>query len=309
MKSSALVFLAAFIALAASWGGFVLAPQLQLGQSQPTAVGPGSDLYPLARPGLAKQGAEVYRSLGCVYCHSQQVGQEGVQAEIVLTDAGTNAAATLAVLGKLNSALANPDTLTALPKTLIPVADTSAAAPILKAIASVGAKVQVVVTALGPDISRGWGRRRTVAQDYVYDLPVQPGTRRAGPDLANVGSRLPDANWHLRHLYAPRADVVGSTMPPYRFLFEKRRVSKASDALQLSGEFAATAGYEIIPTEDARALAAYLVSLRAETPLFEAPFTAPTAPEVSTNAPPSTNKVASLPYTIGELQKLPESAK
>jgi cytochrome c oxidase cbb3-type subunit 2 len=98
-------------------------------------------------------------------------------------------------------------------------------------------------------------------------------------------------------------------MPPYRFLFEKRRVSKASDALQLSGEFAATAGYEIIPTEDARALAAYLVSLRAETPLFEAPFTAPTAPEVSTNAPPSTNKVASLPYTIGELQKLPESAK
>lgn len=309
MKSSALVFLAAFIALSASWGGFVLAPQLQLGQSQPTAVGPGSDLYPVARPGLAQQGAEVYRSLGCVYCHSQQVGQEGVQAEIILTDAGTNSAATLAVLGQLNSALANPDTLTALPKTLIPVADTGVAAPILKAIGSVGAKAQVVVTAVGPDIARGWGRRRTVAQDYIHDLPVQPGTSRAGPDLANVGSRRPDANWHLRHLYAPKADVSNSTMPPYRFLFEQRKVSHAPAALKLYGEFAAPDGYEMVPTEDARALAAYLVSLCAETPLFEAPFTAPTAPEVSTNAPSSTNKVASLPYTVGELQKLPESAE
>jgi cbb3-type cytochrome oxidase cytochrome c subunit len=286
VKSSALIFLAAFLALSASWGGFVLAPQLQLGQSQPAAVGPGSDLYPVARPGLAKQGAEVYRSLGCVYCHSQQVGQEGVKCEVVLTDAGTNAAATLAVLGKLNAALASSDTLTALPRTLVTVADMVAAAPILKALGSVGAKAQVVVTALGPDIARGWGRRRTVAQDYVYDLPVQPGTRRAGPDLANVGSRLPDPNWHLRHLYAPQADVVGSTMPPYRFLFEPHRVSSASDALKLSGVFSAPAGYEIVPTEDARALAAYLVSLRAEWPLFEAPFTSPVAPPAPvTNSP------------------------
>jgi len=287
MKSSALVFLAAFISLSLSWGGFVLGPQLQLGQSQPTAVGPGNDLYPLARPGLAKQGAEVYRALGCVYCHSQQVGQEGVKCEIVLTDAGTNATATLAVLCKFDSALANPDTLAVLPRTLLPVADMSAATPILKAIGAVGAKAQVVVTTLGPDIARGWGRRRTVAQDYVYDMPVQPGTRRAGPDLANIGTRLPDVNWHLRHLYAPQADVIGSTMPPYRFLFEQRKASQALHALQLSGKFAPPAGYEIIPTDDARALAAYLVSLHAETPLFEAPYTAPSAPPSGANSPPA----------------------
>jgi hypothetical protein len=42
---------------------------------------------------------------------------------------------------------------------------------------------------------------------------------------------------------------------------------------------------EIVPTDEARALAAYLVSLRADVPLFEAPFTAPAPPPVATNSP------------------------
>jgi cbb3-type cytochrome oxidase cytochrome c subunit len=299
VKSAATVFLAAFVALSASWAGFVLAPQLQLGQGQPTALGPGSDLYPVARPGLARQGAEVYRSLGCVYCHSQQVGQDGVKCEVILTNAGTNATATLAALGKLNSALANAGTLAGLPKTLMSVADMDAAAPILKVIGAAGAKAQVLVTAVGPDISRGWGRRRTVAQDYVFDSPVQPGTRRAGPDLANVGARLADPNWHLRHLYAPPSEIKGSTMPPYRFLFEKRRAGQAAspEALKLSGEVVGTAGYEIVPTEEALALAAYLVSLHAEAPLFEAPLTPPPAPASAT----ATNAMTVIPYAAKEL--------
>ena len=77
MKSSSIIFLAAFIALSASWGGFVLVPQLQLGRADQAKTVPAEDKYPIARPGLAQQGAEVYRSLGCVYCHSQQVGQTG----------------------------------------------------------------------------------------------------------------------------------------------------------------------------------------------------------------------------------------
>jgi cytochrome c oxidase cbb3-type subunit II len=164
----------------------------------------------------------------------------------------------------------------------------NAADPMLKAIGAAGAKAQVLVSAVGPDISRGWGRRRTVAQDYVFDLPVQPGARRAGPDLANVGRRQPDANWQLRHLYAPASEVTGSLMPPYRFLFELRKVGKpaSASALQFSGAFAPPAGYEIVPTEAARALAAYLVSLHADAPLFESPFTAPAAPPApATNAP------------------------
>ncbi len=288
MKSSALVFLAAFIALSASWGGFVLAPQLQLGRTAQVKTGPAQDNYPVARPGLAAQGAEVYRSLGCVYCHSQSVGQEGVKCEIILIDAGTNATATLAALGKLNRELDKPQTLALLPKVILQVADMNAADPILKAIGAAGAKAQVLVNAVGPDISRGWGRRRTVAQDYLYDLPVQPGSRRVGPDLANLGLRMPDVNWQLRHLYAPAATVPGSTMPPYRFLFEFRKIGRqpSASALQLSGKDAPPAGYEIVPTEAARALATYLVSLRANAPLFESPFTAPAAPPVvTTNSP------------------------
>ena len=298
MKSSALVFLAAFIALSASWGGFVLAPQLQLGRAAQVKTVPAQDNYPVARPGLAAQGAEVYRSLGCVYCHSQSVGQEGVKCEIVLTDAGTNVAATLAALVKLNAAIGQADPLTTLPKTLMQVADLNAADPILKAIGAAGAKAQVLVSALGPDISRGWGRRRTVAQDYLYDSPVQPGSRRAGPDLANVGLRLPDVNWQLRHLYAPAALVPGSTMPPYRFLFAERKLKPGQppspNAIPLiaAGMFldiskdTGPADREIVPTDEARSLAAYLVSLRADAPLFESPFTAPAAPPApATNSP------------------------
>ena len=90
-----------------------------------------------------------------------------------------------------------------------------------------GAKAQVWIVPVGPDLARGWGRRRTVAEDFLFDSSGDAGPQRVGPDLANVGLRLPDANWHLRHLYAPRLHEKGSTMPPYRFLFEKRRIGRS----------------------------------------------------------------------------------
>ena len=305
MRSSAIVFLAAFIALSASWGGFVLAPQLQLGRA-PLEKPTGSEtLYPVARPGLATQGAEVYTSLGCVYCHSQQVGQDGVKCEIVLSDAGTNEPAVRTVLAKL---LGKPETLANLPRVILSVPNVAAADAILKPLAEAGAKAQVEIVPQGTDISRGWGKRRSVAQDFAYDLPVQLGTRRAGPDLANVGMRLPDMNWQLRHLYAPRSEVKDSTMPPYRFLFEERRAGQGhpDEALALPAG-TVPQGIEIVPTDAARALAAYLVSLRADAPLFEAPYTPPPAPAApTTNAPALTNRVAVHPYTAAELLGLHE---
>ena len=115
------------------------------------------------------------------------------------------------------------------------------------------------------------------------------GTQRLGPDLANVGVRKPDAQWHLMHLYAPELMVTNSTMPPYRFLFEKRKIRQAvsPDALPLEGELAPETGYEIVPTDDATALVAYLLSLNSDVPLFEAPFTSASVPveEPATNAP------------------------
>lgn len=280
MKSSSIVFLAAFVALSASWAGFVLVPQIQFGGADQAKSIPSGDKYPLARPGLAAQGAEVYRSLGCVYCHSQQVSQQGVKVEVVLIDAGTNAANVFSAFVKVKPELAKPETLVGLPKAIAEVADINSADPLIKAVSEAGGKIEANVVALGVDISRGWGRRRSVAQDYVYDAVVQPGTRRAGPDLANVGVRLGDANWQMHHLYAPQSVVKDSTMPAYRFLFEKRKLGKApsSDALQLAGESAPPAGFEVVPTERAQALVAYLLSLRAEAPLFESPVTPPPAP-------------------------------
>ena len=105
MNYGPLIFLAAFFALASSWCGFVLTPQLQIGRLQQTnTLGTASTTYPVARPGLARQGLEVYRANGCAYCHSQQVGQTGTVLEIALTEAGTNQAATIAALLSLANA-------------------------------------------------------------------------------------------------------------------------------------------------------------------------------------------------------------
>src|SRR5205823_9149365 len=127
---------------------------------------------------------------------------------------------------------------------------------------------------VGSYIARGWGKRRTVAEDFLFDSPVLLGSQRIGPDLANVGARPLDAHWHLLHLYAPQLEVKGSTMPPFRFLFEKRKIERmrSADALELPAEFAPSAGFEIIPKREAKELVAYLLSLRADAPIFPTPM-------------------------------------
>src|SRR5213082_554043 len=98
MNYGPLIFLAAFFAMAASWFGFVLTPQMQVGHMQQTTTIPAGDTYPLARSGLAREGLEVYRANGCAYCHSQQVRQTGTVCDIVITEAGTNQPAALKAL-------------------------------------------------------------------------------------------------------------------------------------------------------------------------------------------------------------------
>jgi cytochrome c oxidase cbb3-type subunit 2 len=176
-----------------------------------------------------------------------------------------------------------------LPKVFFRSSNRQAANAAAKTLNATSAKAQLWIVPVGPDITRGWGRRRSVAEDYLFDSPVMPGSQRVGPDLANVGARLPDANWQLRHLYAPRLEAKESTMPPYRFLFEKRPVGRrpSPEALTLVGDLAPGPGYEIVPRPAAKALAAYLISLRADAPLFDAPLSvpAPAGPPASTNAP------------------------
>jgi cbb3-type cytochrome oxidase cytochrome c subunit len=315
MNYGPLVFLAAFFALASSWCGFVLTPQLQIGRLQQTNTVSGAvATYSVARPGLARQGLEVYRANGCAYCHSQQVGQSGTVVEIALTEAGTNQAATVAALLSLakttndesavwtalpaldlhGSDASATNLLSALPRAFLRGSNPAAAKAAVKALDSTSAKAELRIVPVGPDLARGWGKRRTVAEDFLFDSPVMPGSQRVGPDLADVGTRLPDVQWQLLHLYAPQLVVKGSAMPPYRFLFEKRAIErgKSPEALALSGKFAPTPGYEVVPKPAAKALAAYLVSLHTDAPLFNAPMTVASAAAVTTTNSSATSEPA-----------------
>jgi hypothetical protein len=191
--------------------------------------------------------------------------------------------------------------LTGLPRTILRTADKDTVDAAAKQFSGTGARIATRIVPTGPDIARGWGLRRTVAQDYLFDYPVQVGLQRSGPDLSNVGMRLPDARWHLLHLYNPQLGVKGSTMPAYRFLFEERKLKHGQNPPPDAIPWTATGRFfdiskdtgrasEIVPKPEAKALVAYLLSLRADAPLFEAPLTpfAPGGVASGTNAPAAT---------------------
>ncbi len=138
----------------------------------------------------AARGREVYVSLGCVYCHSQQPRDPSV----------------------------------------------------------------------APDAERGWGRT-AVPADFIYDSPHLLGTMRTGPDLLNIGARQPSSDWHLAHLYNPRAVSPGSIMPSYPFLFQVVDQPAADDVtVPLPPDYVPENGV-VIARRDALALVQYLKEL------------------------------------------------
>jgi cytochrome c oxidase cbb3-type subunit 2 len=197
------LFFGVFVLFAAAWLGLVAYPYLTfagLRQSKDDATGA---LAPLGNPGTAAQGARIYATNGCLYCHSQFVRAQDE----------------------------------------------------------------------GNDIDRKWGTRRTVARDYMFDRQVFLGTSRLGADLSNVGVRQTDPQWFYRVLYSPQTMSPEVSMPAYRWLFETRQIQgqPSVDALKLEGAEAPSPGYEIVPTEEGKALVGYLLSLRKNYPLPEAP--------------------------------------
>ncbi|MGD9896089.1 MAG: cbb3-type cytochrome c oxidase subunit II [Candidatus Methylacidiphilaceae bacterium] len=117
---------------------------------------------------------------------------------------------------------------------------------------------------LGSDIARGWGARRTLPADYREEHIIPLGVLRIGPDLSNVGERRTDARWYSRLLYDPRTFYPGSVMPSYHYLFARVPLLGAPlpDALPLVGREAPPPGFQVVPSPDARALVAYLLSLK-----------------------------------------------
>ena len=117
---------------------------------------------------------------------------------------------------------------------------------------------------LGPDAQRGWGRA-SVPGDYVYDKPHLLGSMRTGPDLFNIGARQPSKDWHLGHLYQPRAYVADSIMPSYPFLFQVKDAKEAEregeQPLNLPPAYGPMVGQVVVPTPQALDLVKYLQSL------------------------------------------------
>jgi len=310
MNHGPLIFFGVLAAFLASWWGLIFSPHVQIGSQQPASIESGS--YPAGRPGVAAQGREVYAANGCVHCHSQQAHQDRYTFDVVLTSGGTNPAAVTTLLQQIAPGVKGTEVVAkatnTAPETILRNVAQAIAADAQTRLGEAGAGVQTLFIPLGPDMLRNWGTRRSVGSDYLYDYPVQVGNSRLGPDLANVGARSMDANWHLLHLYHPRTVVKGSIMPAYQYLFETRKIGRqpSPNALKLPESFVPRGGYEVVPKDEALKLVAYLQSLRVDQPLFEAPAPQLAPPATSTNSPVTTNAPATAAHTADELLKIAE---
>ncbi len=151
-------------------------------------------------------------------------------------------------------------------------------------------------TYLGVDSwKKGWGQdqeskgpvftRATQPLDYLGDTYAHIGIARNGPDLSNVGYRRTDIKWLHEHMYDPKQFNEWSIMPGFRHLYHERRIDgqPSADALEIKGKHAPKEGFEIVPSDDAKALAGYLLTLKKDAPVeLEKEPTAAPAPAPAT---------------------------
>ncbi len=165
---------------------------------------------------------------------------------------------------------------------------------------------QVRRPGFGSDQERGWGDRQSVARDYIYQFRPQLGTLRVGPDLANFGGRKPappDEEDLFKLLY------TGSpSHPGYSFLFAERPIvgERSAQALNLPADYAPERGHQIVPTPRARALVAYLLSLKQG---YEYPEARPTAAPATAAAPAVAAPAQPSGPAAANTQPSPESEK
>jgi cbb3-type cytochrome oxidase cytochrome c subunit len=146
-----------------------------------------------------------------------------------------------------------------------------------------------------PDRQNGVALRQSVSRDFLFDAHAMPGVMRIGPDLSNVGGRLMDNNAAYAHIYNPQSTGKSSHMPPYRYLFHRKEIadgevlrllvqrddpSAAITVTKENNKQSVEPGFAVTPTTKAKALLAFLKSLRTDSALPEAPLVkqAATAP-------------------------------
>ena len=222
MKSLPLIFLGIFFTLAFSWTGLVLTTYIQLGDLEPATE--------------ALTDAEGNRIAGVFYeddARDQLVRGENVDNEAVFPRQWSGSAERgMRVYADLGCYYCHSQ--------------------------------QVRRQGFGSDFERGWGNRQSVPRDYIFQERVMLGTMRAGPDLANVGTRY-SVLWQHQHLYLPQSINEWSTMPPFSFLYEVQPVSAtrgpSPDAITPLDSWGIPDGHEVIPTQRAKDLVSYLMSL------------------------------------------------
>lgn len=118
-----------------------------------------------------------------------------------------------------------------------------------------------------------WGERPSIPSDYFYSKkrldvwrqsPSVLGSERTGPDLTNIGKRQPSEDWHLLHLYNPRAVVSESVMPSYPWLFQEVdsvSIVKDDKVVAVPKDIFNKPGKKIIASLEAIWLVEYLKSL------------------------------------------------
>jgi cytochrome c oxidase cbb3-type subunit 2 len=121
------------------------------------------------------------------------------------------------------------------------------------------------------EMDKVWGKRPGMAADYAGSKRIGfwqananlMGTERTGPDLTNVGMRQSSRDWHLLHLFNPRAVEKNSIKAAYPWLFEVKEKADTGDVV-----VNVPAGYldgrkgVVVAGKDALHLVAYLQSLK-----------------------------------------------
>ncbi len=121
------------------------------------------------------------------------------------------------------------------------------------------------------DMDNVFGSRPSIPADFAMNTRTDiwrntanlMGTERTGPDLTNIGERQPSEEWHLLHLYQPRAAVSASIMPSYKWLFiEKDYLDSGDIEVKIPAKYLTHKSKKIVATQKVLHLVAYLKSLK-----------------------------------------------
>jgi cbb3-type cytochrome oxidase cytochrome c subunit len=279
----------------------------QIGRLNPESDEEGTDIYPQPQSGMVQRGAHVYAANGCVYCHSEQVRADYAANDIErgwgtrrsapvdyiferpvflgkmrmgqdIANIGARAPAqqeSPAPAGAANPVASPGKSGTSPAPAASPATQTSPAA------AAGGSPATSPAVSSTPNGTPPLGQRTGIASPSPGQManatpggssPVAPAAQTPGAPWPIQTEGLPpmySTPWHHVHLYSPRSINFDSNMPAYRFLYEKRRITgeRSAEALQLSGADVPPAGWEIVPTYDAKCLVAYLMALNQSHPL------------------------------------------